>query len=140
MEIADIFVINKSDRPGVEKVETELSALLSIHHRRDGWKPRIVRTIASAREGIGECAAAIEEYRTYVHGSDFQKDRAIQMLKDRLLEAVRSRLFQSLLRDQSTALRIDELARQMAERRIDPFTAAEELLERSFGKDLEKQE
>ncbi len=140
MEIADIFVINKADRPGVEKVETELNALLSIHNRRDGWRPRIVRTIASAREGIDLCTQAIAEYRAFMHESEFQKDRVIQMQRDRLFEAIRSQLFQNLLSDESTALRIDELARQIAERKIDPFTAAEELLGRSIGDGFLKRE
>ena len=61
MEIADIFVINKSDRPGADRTEAELRALLSMNSTRaDGWTPAIIRTIASSGEGLGECLQAIE--------------------------------------------------------------------------------
>ena len=60
MEIADIFVINKSDREGAERVEREIRALQSLAIRQDGWTPPIVKTVASdgtwrARTGGGDC-------------------------------------------------------------------------------------
>ena len=62
MEIADIFVINKCDRPGVEKMEHALTAILSLAHRDDGWIPPIVKTIASEGSGIDELRAQIVAY------------------------------------------------------------------------------
>jgi LAO/AO transport system kinase len=63
MEIADIFVINKADHPGVERVEREIKSLLKIAPRPDGLKPPVVRTIATDRTGIPELLTAIHEAR-----------------------------------------------------------------------------
>src|SRR5215468_1365319 len=59
MEIADIFVINKSDREGAERVEREIRALQSLATRSDRWTPLIVKTVASEGVGTAELAAAI---------------------------------------------------------------------------------
>src|SRR5216683_3289021 len=59
MEIADIFVLNKSDREGVDRLEQQLQAMLQIVPVRDGWKPPVVRTVASENKGIEALAAAI---------------------------------------------------------------------------------
>ena len=60
MEIGDIFVINKCDRPGVEKMEHALVALLSLAHRDDGWMPPIVKTVATEGSGIEELKKQID--------------------------------------------------------------------------------
>ena len=64
MEIADIFVINKSDRDGAESVEREIRAMQSLAMRKDDWTPPIVKTVASDGKGIEELAATIANYET----------------------------------------------------------------------------
>jgi LAO/AO transport system kinase len=66
MEIADIFVINKSDRDGAENVEREIRSLQSLAMRHDGWTPPIVKTVASQGVGIEELAGAIADYEAYL--------------------------------------------------------------------------
>ncbi len=128
MEIGDVFVINKADHPGVERIETELKGLLSIGSRPDNWTPIIVRTIATEGGGIPDCVLAIEQYREFQRSSDFQQSRSILIQKDRLLEILKSRVLQKILTAPGTAGRLDEMAELIAQRRLDPFTAAEELL------------
>src|ERR1700732_3774738 len=65
MEIADIFVLNKSDREGVENLETQLEAMLELGPERNGWKPKIVRTIATETKGVDDLVSAIAEYREH---------------------------------------------------------------------------
>ena len=62
MEIADIFVINKADRPGAERVEQEIHGVLSLRNRADGWMPPVVRTVATDGTGVDELLEAINEY------------------------------------------------------------------------------
>ncbi len=62
MEIADIFAINKADRPGAERVQREIEGALSLGHREDGWAPPIVRTVATEEQGIAELLDAIREF------------------------------------------------------------------------------
>jgi LAO/AO transport system kinase len=128
MEIADVFVINKADHAGVERMEAELNALRSLSSRADGWKPPIVKTVAPEGRGVSECVHAIESWLTSQKGSHFQRDRSIQMHRARLLDLVRSEFQRRLLREDGVAGRLDELAVQISERKIDPFSAAEELL------------
>src|SRR6202166_3870941 len=54
MEIADIFVLNKSDREGVDHLEAQLQAMLELAPERDGWKPTIIRTVATENKGVDE--------------------------------------------------------------------------------------
>lgn len=62
MEIADIFVINKADRPGAEQVEREIQGVLSLGHRPDGWVPPIVRTVATEATGVEDLLQALDDY------------------------------------------------------------------------------
>src|SRR5215472_1693558 len=66
MEIADIFVINKSDREGADRVEREIRALQSLAVRSDGWTPPIVKTVASEGKGIEELSATVADYEHYL--------------------------------------------------------------------------
>jgi LAO/AO transport system kinase len=63
MEIADVFVINKADQPGADRVEREVQAMLGLATRPDGWTPPIVRTVATEDRGISELLAAIRAFQ-----------------------------------------------------------------------------
>src|SRR5512135_639684 len=65
MEIADIFVINKSDREGAERVEREIRAMQTLAIRKDNWTPPIVKTVASEGQGVTELVAAIAGYQKF---------------------------------------------------------------------------
>ena len=80
MEIADIFVINKSDREGAERVEREIRALQSLAMRSDHWTPPIVKTVASEGTGIAELAAAIADYEAYLKKENLVLQRRAQKL------------------------------------------------------------
>ena len=62
MEIADIFVINKADHPGAERVEQEIHGVLSLRNRADGWMPAVVRTVATEGAGVEELLEAIRSF------------------------------------------------------------------------------
>jgi LAO/AO transport system kinase len=128
MEIGDAFVINKADHPGAERLEVELSALLSMAQRSDGWRPPIIRTIASEGTGIEACLDAVEAYRTFLATSTQSRERAKQVQKDRLVDIVRSELVNRVLGPAAAARRLEELAELVADRQLDPYSAADELL------------
>lgn len=62
MEIADIFVINKADHPGADRVEQEIQAALTLDHRADGWTPPIIKTVATEVEGVEQLLEAIDTF------------------------------------------------------------------------------
>jgi LAO/AO transport system kinase len=128
MEIGDVFVINKSDHPGADRVEAEVNALIAISNRSDGWKPSVVKTVASAGEGIDACVDAIGAFRQFQNASAARRERQVQIQKERLLELVRSQVTRELLHDRQGAERLEQLAARIADRDVDPYSAAEELL------------
>lgn len=128
MEIADLFFINKADHPGADRTETELRAILSLSSRPDGWTQSIVRTVASEGKGVEEGMRAIEEYRAFLSGSKLRRETKVLAQKERLLELICLQTRDDLLNDQATASRLGELASLVADRKLDPFSAAEELI------------
>src|SRR5579864_6572949 len=85
MEIADIFVLNKSDREGVDRLEMELEAMLQFAPAQDGRKPAIVRTMATENKGVGELASAIAQYQDRAPDSAERQERKIAHWRSRLL-------------------------------------------------------
>jgi LAO/AO transport system kinase len=129
MEIADIFVINKSDRDGAERVEREIRALQSLAMRGDKWTPPIVKTVAAEAKGIEELAAAIKEYESYLVQKDLMRRRRIHNWETRLLEMLRD----ALLEKARGALADGDLARlasEIAEHKCDPYSVIEEIVGR----------
>jgi LAO/AO transport system kinase len=130
MEIADIFVINKSDHEGAERVEREIRALQSLAMRGDNWTPPIVKTVATEAKGIAEVAAAIKEYESYLAQKDFLQRRRIRNWQTRLLEMLRD----NLLEKARTALGdgdLSRLATEIAEHKRDPYSVVDEIVGRA---------
>src|SRR5439155_1463849 len=75
MEIADLFVINKADRPGADRVEQEITSMLSMATRNDLWRPPILKTVATAGEGIGALREAIERFRGFAQANALEQTR-----------------------------------------------------------------
>ncbi|MGD9564073.1 MAG: methylmalonyl Co-A mutase-associated GTPase MeaB [Pyrinomonadaceae bacterium] len=128
MEIGDVFVINKADREGVLRTQKELDALLSLAHRPDMWQPPIVKTIATENKGIEDLALAIESYGDFQKSSDSAVSRRQAIAKWRLLELLQERLLNELIGRNGTVNRLDELSLEIAEKKIDPYSAVDELL------------
>jgi LAO/AO transport system kinase len=129
MEIADIFVINKSDHEGAERVEREIRALQSLAVRSDNWTPPIVKTIATDGTGIGELAEAIEIYERYLKSEDLVLKRQIQNWQDRLIEMLRQALLEKA-REQMGDGNLTRYAAEIAEHKRDPYTLVEEITEK----------
>ena len=128
MEIGDVFVINKADRDGVYSTEKELEALLSLSGREDGWQPPIIKTIATENKGIVDLAAAIESYRDFHFTTDLGAQRRRAIARWRILELLRERLVARTLGSDSASETLDRLAEEVATRRLDPYSAVEELI------------
>ncbi len=127
MEIADIFVINKSDREGAERVEREIRALQSLATRTDNWTPPIVKTVATEGTGIQEVAAAIAEYEAYLQEENLVLKRNIQNWQERLIEMLRDALLEKA-RQQIGDGNVARYAAEVAEHKRDPYTLVEEIV------------
>jgi LAO/AO transport system kinase len=129
MEIGDVFVINKADREGVLRTQKELEALLGLAHRPDMWNPPIVKTIATESRGIDDLAAAIERYDNFQKQADSGRERRHAIARWRLLELLQERLLSDLLKQNGTKEKLDKLAAEIAEKKNDPYTAVESLVQ-----------
>jgi LAO/AO transport system kinase len=127
MEIADIFVINKSDREGAENVEREIRAMQSLATRHDHWTPPIVKTVASEGVGTKELASAIADYETHLHKENLALQKNVQNWQERLVEMLRDALLEKA-REQLGDGQVVEYAAQVAEHKRDPYTLIEEIV------------
>jgi GTPase len=127
MEIADIFVINKAEREGIERTERELIALLEMSERPDGWKPPILRTVATQNRGIDEFTEAIENYRGFRKQEAASQTRPVGVAENRLIELLREKLLQRALDETLAPGEMHELAASVAARKRDPYSIVEEI-------------
>ena len=127
MEIADIFVINKSDREGAERVEREIRAMQSLAAREDNWTPPIVKTVASAGEGVTELSAAISSYQDFLSRSGLAHRKQVDNWRERLLEMLRDASMQQVLRQHGEEA-IARYAAEIADHKRDPYSLIEEIV------------
>jgi LAO/AO transport system kinase len=131
MEIADIFVVNKSDREGAERVEQQLNAMLSLVMPQHDWHPPVVRTVASENRGVDTLAETVAKFREHFASRPERQKKHVEHWKKRLLELLESRLLEGAVGGATGEAQLEELANEVAERRKDPFTAVTEILARS---------
>jgi GTPase len=134
MEIADIFVLNKSDREGADRLEADLDAMLHLAPERDGWTPRIVRTVATENKGADELAVAIKEYREHFASRTGPLDKKIEHWKRRLAALAEDLFLRRAIFDGAGEALLAGLAREVAGRKKDPYSAARELLAHADAK------
>jgi GTPase len=131
MEIGDIFVINKADRDGVLRTEREIEMLLSISDRPDGWKPPIVKTVATEDTGLDALREAVEGYAGFVasHRDSVQSRRA-SVAQYRIIEMLRDRLLRIALDKGVSESELRAMAGSVADRSRDPYSVVDEIIER----------
>jgi len=131
MEIADIFVVNKADRDGADRLVSAIESTLGLRpYGPDQWRPPIVKTVATTGAGVGELLRAIEAFRAHSTAANLsrRRDRSESRLRELLAERVMSRLGQSAWGRGEVAAMVE----RVAAREIDPYSAADELLEKAF--------
>jgi LAO/AO transport system kinase len=126
MEIADIFVINKSDREGAEHVEREIRTLQSLAIRNDGWTPPIVKTTASHGVGIQELADAISDYEAHLQKENLALPKSVENWQERLIEMLRDAMLEKA-RTQFADGSLARMAAEVAEHKRDPYSLVEEI-------------
>lgn len=128
LEIADIFVVNKSDRPGAQEVIRDLRTMLAMaNYQASDWKPPIVSTTAATGEGIGDLATAVGKHRQWLADSGLLAERRRARVREEI-----SAIALAELRRRMGALpgesRLDELADRVTAGELDPYSAADELI------------
>ncbi len=128
MEIGDIFVLNKADREGADRLEEQLHAMLSLVMPRDGWHPPVIRTVATENRGVEELATTVAKFRKHFETSSQRRQKQVEHWQNRLVEMLESRLLEKVLGGKAGEARLRALAEEVAARKKDPFTAVNEIL------------
>jgi len=113
MEIADIFIINKADQPGADRLEREILAFQSLSATPDGWVPPIIHTVATEGRGLSEARFAIRSFLARPNA----KQRSVANWILRLREMLRERVI-----EQFGSIDFQAAAGEVAERHCDPYT------------------
>ena len=128
IEIADILVINKIDKGGYERMEGELWLMWEQFDTDQRWKPKIVKTIAVKGQGIEELLQQIDSYHQFFLHSETSKKKGLERSERRLREIIQQYTLEKVYYGNLNQQKRDEYIRKVAEREMDPYTAAEEIL------------
>jgi LAO/AO transport system kinase len=132
MEIGDIFVLNKADYAQVERAEKELQSALSLAVRSDGWSPLIVRTVATQGEGIQRLIDHIEAFEQYRKSAREGVERRKAGVERELMELLKDALLEKATRQSGVCDRIHAALQAIKERRLDPYTAVDDIVKDLF--------
>jgi LAO/AO transport system kinase len=133
MEIADIFVVNKSDREGADGLVSAIEASLALHAYDSGdWRPPIIKTTATTGQGVAELLETVDRFRAHAAGTSDARRTARSEFK--LRELVTSRFLDKLHRDVLQEGELRSLVRRIVDRELDPYTAADQLLARALDR------
>ena len=128
MEIADIFVINKSDRKGADETRRDLMQMLDLSDiAHEAWRAPIIDTVGTTGKGVEELWNTVLEHREFSESTGLLKERRTFRLREELREIIAQRLGRKA-RQICTGERWDELTDDVVERTTDPWTAADEML------------
>jgi LAO/AO transport system kinase len=127
LEIADLFVVNKADRPGADETVRDLEGMLELSGDL-AWRPPVLRTVATDGTGVAELRDALQAHREFLEANGLVEARRRERVRDELRAIVAEQL-----REQAAAIgsgdRFEALVAKVAAREIDPFAAAAELLD-----------
>jgi LAO/AO transport system kinase len=128
LEIADVFVLNKADRPGAGEAERDLVAMLGLADRRDaGWTPPVVRTVATSGEGATDVVEAVRAHRSHLEATGLLAGRREERAGIEVRGILVARLLERLGAMEGDP-RFDALAEEVARRELDPWAATDRLL------------
>jgi len=127
LEIADVLVVNKADRPGADETVRDLAQMLTLGAPRTAWKAPIVRTVAATGEGTDQLVAAIAKHRAWSAESGERAERRRASARAEVEALLRDSLVRRL-RDRLGEDRVENAITRVADRAIDPYAAVDELL------------
>jgi LAO/AO transport system kinase len=126
-EVADLFVINKADRPGAREAERDLQMMLDIDPLMGAWRPPVLQTVASDGTGVAELWAAVEEHRRFLIESGRLAERRRKRAAAELREIVVRQIELRATR-RTGGQDFDRILDAVLARDVDPYSAAEEIL------------
>jgi len=130
MEIGDIFVVNKSDREGADRLAVEIETMLEMHPQNNSWRPRVFKTSAEKGEGIESLFVGIVEHRLFLEKHHFFRDFQKENIRLDITQMVEQRLNESFWNDPRMNRFLEEFVDKAASGEISPYAAACKLWEK----------
>ena len=128
LEVGDIFVVNKCDNPGAQETVRDLRTMIAMAQRGEGdWKPPIVTATATAGEGIGDLAAAIDAHWSWLDSSGERDRRRLARAREEVA-AIAIAALRQRMGELPGGSRLGDLAARVAAGELDPYSAADELV------------
>ncbi|KYK27748.1 GTPase [Thermoplasmatales archaeon SG8-52-1] len=128
MEIADIYVVNKADRQGVEQTVAEIESLIDITCSEKDRKIPVLTTIAKQSKGISELVDEIENHKDYLKDTKMFEAQRKKRYEAELIEIIRKRLMNLIFDESIFKDKVESLIDQISKKQVDPYTVAEEIL------------
>ena len=130
MEIGDVFVVNKADRPGADKTVTEVTMMMSLVEEHGDWVPPIVKTVASKGEGVTDLDAAVVRHFDYLSASGELDRRNRDRVRIRIETHLKERFMERLIGGTVTREEYESLLEDVLRKQNNPHDAAEGVLGR----------
>lgn len=132
MEIADLFVVNKADFPGVQKLIAEIHSMLDLVKHDASFRPPIVKTVSIRGEGMDSLWEAVEQHKTYLNESGEGAKKRKRILVEETLEFVEYEVIKKIRETESSDS--TDWVKDVETGRLDPYSAAEILLDKWIGR------
>jgi len=130
MEIGDVFVVNKADRPGADKTVTEVTMMMGLVEEHGDWMPPIVKTVASRGEGIAELDDAIRKHFEYLSTSGELDRRNRERVRIRINMLLKEKFMGRLIGETVTESDFEKILEDVLRKRSNPHDAAEDVIRR----------
>jgi LAO/AO transport system kinase len=127
MEIGDIFVVNKADRGGADRLVLEVRAMLELGQAKAKWEPPIIKTIATEQTGVEELIDGMKRHYKVAKETGLLGHKCIERAMLDIEDIVRDRMMAGLLTPEKKDL-MKELCKKVADKKMDPYEAAERVL------------
>jgi LAO/AO transport system kinase len=129
MEIGDVFVVNKSDRPGADAFAADLEATLAFRYSGAAWSPPVVATVAERGDGVDELARAVADHRTHLEAGDGLEERRREGLRYRTRYLAEDKINGTFWGNPYIQSRFDGIFEQVVSQGLSPYEAAAMLAE-----------
>ena len=128
MEIADIFVVNKADRENADKAVMDIQAILQLNNKEKAWKKPILKAIALTGEGVSQLVEKLEQHRQFLKEEN-EHEKSLLRAEAELTEALKEKVVSTVIEELKSEDKFKRLLSEISERKIDPTSAAEKLLQ-----------
>ena len=130
MEIGDIFVVNKADKENADETAQEIYAMISMGEPVNGWRPRVLKTVATSGDGVKALAEAIQQHTEHLRSSKLSM-AARDKVRGEILDASKRYFDDITLKEIENSTAFKKVLSRVEKRRMDPYTAARVLVEGS---------